>query len=79
MAAISPAVAHHRARVAALARAVRAGERPAADLDDARRNLAALRLEEYVQKIITDWPPLSPEQLERITGLLTAGGSDGTA
>lgn len=69
---IDPQRAHERGRVAALSRS-----RPADDpeLIEARRNLAACGLEEYVQKLIANWPPLSPEQLERITGLLTAGGA----
>lgn len=70
---IDPQRAHERARIGALSRS-----RPADDLEliEARRNLAALRLEEYVQKIIADWPPLSQEQLARIAGLLTAGGGE---
>lgn len=43
-------------------------------LIEARRNLKALRLEEYVQKAVSEAPELSPDQLERIAALLRAGG-----
>ena len=58
MAAISAAVAHHRARTAALTRAIRNGERPPDDPDliDARQNLTALQLEEYVRKVLATAP-----------------------
>jgi hypothetical protein len=66
-----------RARVAALERSVRAGERPADDpaLEEARRNLRALRLEDHVAKVIAGWPPLTDAQVNRIVALLTAGGA----
>lgn len=62
---------HHRARVAALARD-RSPDDP--DLRDARRDLRAARLEEHVRKVVEDWPPLTPEQLDRLSGLLHGGG-----
>lgn len=62
-----------RARVAALTRGVRAGERTQAELDEARRAFRAARVEEYVDRIVEDWPTLSDEQLERIAALLRAG------
>lgn len=66
-----------RARIAALKRGIRAGERPADDpaLTEAYRNLRALRLEEHVAKVIADWPPLTAAQLDRIAALLRAGGA----
>jgi hypothetical protein len=66
-----------RARVAALERGIRAGERPADDpaLIEARRNLRALRLEAHVTKIVDGWPPLSQEQIESVVALLRAGAT----
>lgn len=66
-----------RARIAAISRDIRAGIRPADDpaLTEAYRNLRAERLAQHVTKIVTDWPPLSDEQLDRIAGLLRTGGA----
>jgi hypothetical protein len=41
-------VLHHRGRVGALARAVRAGERSQAELDQARADLSQARIAAYV-------------------------------
>lgn len=60
-----------RARVAALSRS-RNPDDP--DLIDARRNLKAARLEDYVNKVVAEAPELSNEQLDKIAGLLRAGG-----
>jgi hypothetical protein len=70
MAALSPEKAHRRAIVASLTRAVRAGERPQSDLDDARRGLAEQQITEYVQKVLALAPPLSDEQRTRLAELL---------
>ena len=77
MAAISAAVAHHRARTAALTRAIRNGERPPddADLIDARQNLTALRLEEHVRRVLATAPRPSDEQLQHIATILLSGGA----
>lgn len=40
----------------------------------ARQNLAALQLERAIQKALTDWPPPTDQQLQRIAALLRAGG-----
>lgn len=63
---------HERARIASLSRS-----RPADDpeLVTARQNLKALRLEEHVREKVASWPPLRPEQAERIARLLRAGGA----
>jgi hypothetical protein len=68
----SPAVAHHRARIGALRRGIRAGERRPDDpaLTDAYQNMRAELLVEHVAKVLADWPPLSPEQLDRVAALL---------
>jgi hypothetical protein len=73
MPAPSAAVAHHRARVGAITRAVRAGERSATDLAAAKRDLAAERLTEHVAKVLGSWPPLTEQQLDRIAAILRAG------
>lgn len=41
---------------------------------DARRNLAAAKLETYVQRILEEAPPLTPEQRDRVSALLRVGG-----
>lgn len=65
---------HHRARHAGLRRT-----RPADDPDvvDAKRDLAAARLEEHVRRIVAAAPPLTPAQRDRIAGILrpTAAGA----
>ena len=63
---------HERARVASLSRS-----RPPTDPDlvDARRNLAALSLEDYVHKVVADAPPLTPEQRDRIAAILRGGAA----
>ena len=64
-----------RGRIAALTRAVRNGERPAGDpaLEDCRRQLAEVRLTRYIEDTVANWPRLTDEQIDRITGLLRAG------
>lgn len=62
-----------RAQVAALSRS-RAATDP--DLIEARRNLRAARLAEYVAKAIAEAPPLNKEQLEQIGALLRGGTND---
>ncbi len=63
---------HERARVARLSRAIKRGERPTHDpeLTEARRNLRALRLEEHVQRVLAEAPPLTDEQRTRLAELL---------
>ena len=67
--AISAAVAHHRARIAALSRD-RAPDDP--ELLDAYGELRAIRLAEQVRKAA---PTLTVAQRERIAGLLTGGAA----
>jgi len=69
---------HERARIASLSRS-----RPADDPDllEARRNLRAIRLQEYVEKVVAEAPPLTDEQRHRIAQLLApnvvvGGGND---
>ena len=62
-----PQWTHHRARVAALSRD-RAPDDP--ELVDARRSLAAARLEEYIERTVAAAPPLTAAQRARLRGLL---------
>lgn len=68
---ISVPVARARGRVAALSRS-RTSDDP--DFIRARRDLAALTLEEHVQRALDNAPPLTDEQVERVAALLRAGG-----
>ena len=61
-----------RARVASLSRS-RPHDDP--DLLDARRDLRAARLEDYIRRVVDTAPPLTGEQRARLAGLL-AGGPD---
>ncbi len=74
---ISHEAAQHRGRIAALTRAIRAGERPADDpaLPQARRDLHDQLLAERVEKIIADWPELPEDQQQRIAALLSTAGT----
>lgn len=44
-------------------------------VEDARRDLAAAKLEQYITDVVAAAPPLSAEQRERLALLLTPGGS----
>ncbi len=72
MAPLSATANRERGRVAALSRS-----RTSADpeLVSARRNLRAARLEDHVQRVLAEAPPLTDEQRERIAALLRAGGA----
>ncbi|SFS15703.1 hypothetical protein SAMN04487783_2107 [Agrococcus baldri] len=59
-----------RARVASLSRS-RTADDP--DLLEARRNLKAARLAEYVERVVAEAPPLTPQQRDRIASLLRGG------
>lgn len=56
-----------RGRVASLSRS-----RPATDPDliNARRDLAAAKLDAYIKKVVSEAPPLTDEQRDRIAALL---------
>jgi hypothetical protein len=45
----------------------------AAEIESARRDLAAIRISEYVAKVVAAAPPLTPEQVMRISRILKAG------
>lgn len=61
-----------RARYAALTRS-RTPDDP--DLLAARRDLRAERLAEQIEKVVSAAPPLTEEQVDRLTGLLRGGAA----
>ena len=62
---------HERARIAALTRS-RSADDP--DLVNARRNLKAERLADYITRVVDTMPPLTPAQRDRLALLLRPGG-----
>lgn len=54
--------------------AVATRHHPDSDHTALKRNLKAANLEAYVRGVIASWPPLLPEQLDRIAVLLRPGG-----
>jgi hypothetical protein len=74
--ALPPPAAHHRAQFAALCRD-RAPDDPV--LIKARRSLRAQRLADHVDRVLSEWPPLSDAQRDRIASLLRAGARGGAA
>jgi hypothetical protein len=54
MARISPAAAHHRAKIASISRCIAAGERPPDDpgLLDAKRGLAAAKIHDFIDRVL---------------------------
>lgn len=63
---------HERARIASLSRS-RAADDP--ELIDARRNLRAERLADYIRKTVDEAPPLTPAQRDRLSVLLRGGAA----
>jgi hypothetical protein len=43
------------------------------DADQARRELAAERISSYIERVLADAPPLTPEQRDRLAVLLAGG------
>lgn len=62
-----------RARVASLSRSRKPND---PDLINARRNLCAAKLEEYVARVVAEAPPLTEEQANRIASKLRPFGGD---
>lgn len=64
-----------------LATTVRLHRNDTKRVTDARRDLAAAKLAEYVRKTVAEAPPLTDEQRERIAALLrpSIGGPDAAA
>ncbi len=50
---------------------------PDADTTDLRRELAAVKLEDYIASVVDAAPPLSATQRDRLAALLRGGGTDG--
>lgn len=57
-----------------------------AEVEQARRDHAAVKLESYVNKVVSEAPPLTDEQISRITAILRptlhrapVGGGPGAA
>lgn len=44
-------------------------------LEDARRDLKAIKAEEYIREVVESAPPLTHQQIERLRSLLPAGGA----
>ena len=61
---------HERARIAALTRS-RSADDP--DLVNARRNLKAERLADYITRVVDAAPPLTAAQRDRLALLLRGG------
>lgn len=65
-----PTPQHHRARVARLSR----DHAPSApELVEARRDLKAANLQKAVEKAVNTAPPLTEEQVDRISAILRGG------
>ncbi len=69
-----PAVAQARASLAARTR-----HNPDGDHTDARRDLAAAKLADYIRKAVDAAPPLLPEQRDRLALLLRGPSNTGGA
>ena len=60
-----------RGRLAAESR-----HRPDTDHTDLRRELKAATLAEHITKTVAEWPPLTPDQRDRLAVLLRGGAHD---
>lgn len=60
---------------AAIGREVKNHGRKSENLPRLHRNLATARLAEHIKRITDAAPPLNPEQIERLTGLLRVSAS----
>lgn len=76
MATPPAAVAHHRARIAALSRD-RAPDAP--EITAARRELIEAKAAAYIEKVLTEAPPLTNEQRTRLAELLRPVRKGGAA
>ncbi|WP_420112336.1 hypothetical protein [Pseudactinotalea sp.] len=59
----------------ALGNATRRGDDGAAE--DARRDLAAAKIAAYVEKVVAEAPPLTAEQRDRLSAIISAGRACG--
>lgn len=67
-----PATGSARSIQARKAAAVRWGH---TDVEVLTRDLKAARLEDYIQRVVAEAPPLTAAQRDRLTRLLAGGGS----
>ena len=69
---LSDNISHHRARVGALSRTVKTGERQPDDpeLINAQRDLAAANLDQYIRRVVDAAPALTIEQRTQLAELL---------
>ncbi len=65
-------VTHYRAKVGALSRS-RTPDDP--EFVDAKRNLRAANLEQHIERVLAEAPPLTPAQRDRIATLVKSGGA----
>ena len=81
---LSPARGSARGKIASLQYAVKAGIRQPDDpeLKAAYQELAVARVEdqfnvlaEEARKVVAEWPDLTPEQLDRVAGILRGGST----
>ncbi|WP_284751115.1 hypothetical protein [Arthrobacter sp. efr-133-R2A-120] len=49
---------------------------PDADQTELRREIGAQKLEDAINDIVANWPPLTPSQLDRLAGLLRPAGGE---
>jgi len=70
MAKASPERLRLRAQIGAATR-----HHPDADTTDLRRELAAVKIADYIRSIVAEAPPLTQEQRDRLA-LLLRGGAD---
>lgn len=68
---IHPDVARARSQLGV---AVRRGRGNAA-IADARRDLAAAKLAHYIERVVAESPPFTPDQRARLAALLRGGAS----
>ena len=43
-------------------------------IQDARRDLAVAKIEDYIEKVVAEAPPLTPAQYDKLASLLQGGG-----
>lgn len=72
--ALSADQAHHRARLAAISR-----HRPLDDATDVRGELKTANVEAYIQRVLSEAPPLTESQRARLAALLLPARRGGAA
>lgn len=49
---------------------------PDADVSDIRRELAAARIQDRIEEVLADAPPLTAAQIDRLTVIMHGGASE---